>query len=101
MKGEVMIAQVFTTSAGAGGSAPTPEYAQEIAEKQRAVDGCEGIVMLADPASGEGVAFTLWRDEVAMKAAAAQQEEDIAAAKKVSSSVQVSAPKVYEVLARA
>ena len=101
-----MLAQVFITS----GTTPVPDTAamQKIAEEaavnQRAVDGCEGIYILTDPSSGDGLAFVLWRDEGAMKASADHQVKEIAAAKEATppgATMNVSTPKVYEVSASA
>jgi len=76
-------------------------WAQGAAKRQRDVDGCEGIFMMANPATGEGLAVTLWRDEAAMKAAAGFQDEEIARAKAQPGGVEVPAPTVYEVFAHA
>jgi hypothetical protein len=100
-----MIAQVFRMGpppAGAQqGSEEAQQFAQDAAKRQRDVDGCEGIFMMSDPSTGEGLAVTLWRDEAAMKAAAAYQEEEISSAKKLNPSMVVPAPTVYEVFAHA
>ena len=76
-------------------------FAQDAAKRQRDVDGCEGIFMMANPSTGEGLAVTLWRDEAAMKAAASFQEEEIASAKAQNPGMDVPAPTVYEVFAHA
>ena len=91
------IAQVFTAEANEG--LPTPVALEEVAKRQMAVDGCEGVYIFGDPATGENISFTLWRDEAAMKAAAAYQEEEIANAKNATPAVQVGAPKIYQLLA--
>ena len=103
-----MIAQVWKT----GGTAPPAgdreafrANAQKILEKQRAVDGCEGVYVLAQPGGGGGLAFTLWRDEASMKAAANQQAADIENARKdaesASGTMEISEPTVYEVIGSA
>jgi hypothetical protein len=94
------IAQVFTTAGANEGPVAEPGWLEEVVKRQVALDGCEGLYIFGDPATGEGVSFTLWRDEAAMKAAAAYQEEEIANAKNATPAVQVSAPKIYQLLAR-
>jgi hypothetical protein len=101
-----MIAQVRTSSGG--GAEPSAEqtesmqkFVQEIAVKQRAVDGCEGIFIMAGAPGEDLLSVTLWRDEAAMKGAAGQQADDIAAARERNASLQVSEPKIYTVVASA
>jgi hypothetical protein len=96
-----MIAQVFITSGGSDGAEVTPDVAEQIAKRQRDVPGCEVIYMMADPSTREGIAFTLWRDEASMKAGAGYQAQEIADAQKANPSMEVSAPRVYEVIASA
>jgi hypothetical protein len=54
---------------------------------------------MGDPSTGEGVAFTLWRDEAAMRAGEGYQAEEFAHARQTSGSLQISPPKVYQVIA--
>jgi len=97
-----MIAQVFTTTAEASPqSEDMQKWVQEIAEKQRAVDGCEGIYILGNPTGNDTLSFVIWRDEAAMKAASDQQAEDINEAKQQNRATVVDAPKVYAVVASA
>ena len=92
------IAQVFTAT-WADGSLPTPDALEQLAKRQMAVDGCEGIYMFGDRATGESISFTLWRDDAAMNAAAAYQEEEIENAKNATPAAQISAPRIYQLLA--
>ncbi len=99
-----MIAQVFrfpSPPQGVEGSPETQQFAQDAAKRQRDVEGCEGIFMMANRSSGETLAVTLWRDEAAMRAGTGYQSDEIAEAKKLNPDMQVPTPEVYEVFARA
>jgi hypothetical protein len=102
---QVFTAQVSATAGANEGPVADPVWLElkgqleELVKRQVAVDGCEGLYCFGDPATGEGISFTLWRDEAAMKAAAAYQEEEIANAKNATPAVQVGAPKIYQLLA--
>lgn len=99
-----MIAQVFRMPSppqGVEGSPETQQFAQDAAKRQRDVEGCEGIFIMANRATGETLAVTLWRDEAAMQAGSGYQSDEIAEAKKLNASMQVPSPEVYEVFANA
>ncbi|MBB3674846.1 putative quinol monooxygenase [Modestobacter versicolor] len=59
-----------TTIHGDPGSvgAATDFVRDEVMPEVRAMDGCVGLSMLADPASGRCIVTTSWRDEAAMRA---------------------------------
>jgi hypothetical protein len=94
-----MIAQVFRIPAAPGGG-PAGNL-QDVAKRQRDVDGCEGIYIVGNSSAGDILAVTLWRDEAAMRAGAGYQEEEIASAKQANQAMDVPAPTIYEVLAHA
>ena len=100
-----MIAQVFRIPGPPPGAQPPdqgPVNLEEVVKRQRAVDGCEGIFIMGEPSTGEGLlAVTLWRDEAAMKDGAAYQEDEINSAKQANPVMDVPAPTVYQVLAHA
>jgi heme-degrading monooxygenase HmoA len=99
-----MIAQVFRMSGPPPGAQPSEEMqgiVRDTAKRQGDVEGCEGILMMRNPATGENLHVTLWRDEAAMKAGARYQDEEIANAKKRNPSMEVPAPTIFEVFAHA
>jgi len=100
-----MIAQVFRVPGPPPGVQPPeqgPIDLQDVAKRQRDVEGCEGIYIMGSPSAGDGLlAITLWRDEAAMKAGTGHQEEEIASAKQANPSMDVPAPTIYQVLAHA
>ena len=63
-----MIAQVVTATA------PTPitdearKTAKEMSSQVRVVDGCEGILSLVDPTTGEVLQINLFRDQTTLDA---------------------------------
>ncbi|HET6873398.1 MAG TPA: hypothetical protein VFH70_01375 [Acidimicrobiales bacterium] len=99
-----MIAQVFRLPSppqGVEGSPDTQQFAQDAAKRQRDVEGCEGILIMASRATGETLAVTLWRDEAAMKAGSGYQSEEIEEARRRNEAIQVPSPELYEVFAHA
>jgi hypothetical protein len=63
---------------------------RDVIEATRALDGCEGIVVLRDSGSGDGFAVALWRDQAAIDAAAAKIRADIEQARTLGSTVTLS-----------
>jgi hypothetical protein len=101
-----MIAQVRTlpgpdTQPSAEQAEAGRKVAQEACDRQRAVDGCEGVVVLGSPGA-PSLALTFWRDEAAMKAGASAQAEEISAAQQANPAMpHIPEPEVLEVLAGA
>ncbi len=76
-----MIAQVFTTKAPAG---PIPnemrKFVEDALAEARTHDGVEGAFSIWDPATGESLAISLFRDQAALDAFQAFSNEKIAEA---------------------
>jgi hypothetical protein len=94
-----MIALVYPTTG------PTPftdelrKYVDEGGSQVRQTDGCEGILYLADPTTGEGFGINLFRDQAAVDAFQAVAER-LAKGAEQDFGIGVGEPHVYEVLAR-
>ena len=71
-----MIARVFQTSTTAG---PTTDEERKLLDDNfaagRQVDGCEGMISIRNPSTGEGLAISLWRDQAAADAYNATSEK--------------------------
>jgi hypothetical protein len=101
-----MIAQVRTLPAT--DTQPTADQVeagrkagQEACTRQRAIDGCEGVVVLGNRGV-PSLALTFWRDEAAMKAGAADQADEIASAQQANPAMpHIPEPDVLEVIAGA
>ena len=90
-----MIAQVFTTKIDAGPlSDDTRKYVIETMTQARQADGCEAIINLDDPATGEGLVITLFRDQAALDAFDTLRQKLTAEAEETLS-VEIAAPRVY------
>jgi quinol monooxygenase YgiN len=90
-----VIAQVFTL---AGPGSGPGEVGQKAIAETKAADGCEEFFLLIDRAKGEGLAVVLWRDEAAMNAIAARREELKRDVQEETPELQVSEPRIYEVV---
>jgi hypothetical protein len=93
-----MIAQVFTTKVPMPITDEVRKFIDDATAQARKADGCEGVVTLADPATGEGFAIHFFRDQAAVDAFDAVSQKQSGQA--VQMGAEVSAPRVYEVLAR-
>ena len=86
------------TSASVPFTDETRAYIAEVAAKARQADGCEGIVVLIDPSTGNGLTINLFRDEAAADAFdALRRELTKEATTKVGASV--GQPELYDVFA--
>lgn len=92
-----MIAQVLTIEVPVPFTDDVRRYIESRVAEGRKADGCEGIVVLGDPTTGEGLAINLLRDQAAVDAIQALRvahstdaERDVGA--------KVSEPRFYEVL---
>jgi len=89
-----MIAQVWTSTGPAGPpSAEVRRFIDEVLAQARAFDGCEAVMTLADPSTGESLAINLFRDRAAMDAFQAFSKEK--SAESESHGAKVGAPHVY------
>jgi hypothetical protein len=70
-----MIAQVLNTSAPVPFTDETRTFIAEVTAKARRADGCEGILVLVDPNTGNGLAINMFRDEAAAHAFDARRQE--------------------------
>jgi len=72
----MMIARVFQQSTPAG---PVNEEIRKSQEEAfatgRQAEGCEGMIMLRDTSTGEGLTISLWRDQAAADAYNATSEK--------------------------
>jgi len=96
-----MIAQVWTSTGPAG---PEPEslrkFVDETLSEAVAFDGCEAVITLRDPNTGEAMAINLFRDAAAMDAFQTLSNAKRSEAEKVGNS-KIAAPRVYtEVITR-
>jgi hypothetical protein len=92
-----MIAQVLSTSASASFTDETRAFIAEVAAKARQADGCEGIVVLIDPITGNGLTINLFRDEAAAHAFDARRQELTKEAEEKVGGASVGQPRLYEV----
>src|ERR1700730_6629189 len=67
-EGAGMIAQVVTTTVPTTITDELRKTAEEMESQARKADGCEGILDLSDPTTGEGLSIHLFRDQAAMDA---------------------------------
>ena len=93
-----MIAQVLNTSAPVPFTDETRTFIAEVTAKARQADGCEGILVLVDPNTGNGLAINMFRDEAAAHAFAARRQELVKEAQEQVGAT-VGEPQHYEVLA--
>ncbi len=93
-----MIAQVLTTSASVPFTDDTRTFIAEVTAKARQADGCEGIVVLIDPNTGNGLAINMFRDEAAAHAFDARRQELTKEAEE-QVGARVGEPQLYEVFA--
>jgi hypothetical protein len=90
-----VIAQVHTTSVPTPMTDEMQKEIEVITAQARKADGCEGILILGDPATGEGLAINLFRDQAAADAFDAQRKKLIKEAEQDLGG-NVSAPRIYE-----
>ena len=94
-----MIAQVLQIAVRTPMSDEDLKAGEEMASQARKADGCEGILSLADPTTGEGLAIHLFRDQIAMDAYDALRQK-LTKEPEQDLGVTVNKPHVYEVLVR-
>jgi hypothetical protein len=96
-----MIAHVFTYRRSAG---PESEEMRAFLEKAvseaRAFDGCEAVVAMRDPATGEALSINLLRDQAAMDAWQTFSNEQRVEGEKVAGPAGATARAYTEVIAR-
>ena len=64
-----MIAQVWPSTAAAGPlSVEARKFTEEALSEARTRDGVEGVIAMTDPATGESLSITLFRDQAALDA---------------------------------
>jgi hypothetical protein len=69
------------------------KLAEEAIAEARSFDGCEAVISLSDPATGESISVSLYRDQAAMDAVADITKAKIAQFEEMGSNV--GAPRVY------
>jgi hypothetical protein len=90
-----MIAQVWTSTGPAGPeSDEMHKFVSDVLTEARGFDGCEAIVTLRDPTTGEAMAINLFRDQAAMDAFQKVSDERKAEAEKVGGG-KIAAPRVF------
>jgi hypothetical protein len=78
-----MIAQVRVAKGEPALQADEIRKFTEDALAQGPADGCEGTIMLMDPASGEALIVNLFRDQAALDAVQASSQQKIAETKEM------------------
>ena len=72
-------------------------FVAEASAKARQADGCEGILILRDPDSGEGLAITMFRDQASADAFNALRAQLTTEAEQRFGG-QIGEPQVYQVV---
>ena len=69
------IARVFHSWGIGPATEESRKRSEEYNAKCRQAEGCEGLVNMADPAIGEGLSISRWRDQAAAQAFNATSEQ--------------------------
>lgn len=78
----------------------TRQFAEAAMAEARAMDGCEGLVAVTDPSTGESISITLFRDQAALDAAQAWVDQKLSETEALEGHPTAEAPRVFtEVLA--
>ena len=93
-----MIAQVTTATAPPPITDEMRKSIEEMSSQVRQSDGCEGILTLVDPTTGEALNINLFRDQAALDAFEELRQKLIKDAEDLGATVPE--PHVYEVFVR-